>query len=147
MMKRALDENDPRLFQEQLLECYDGRMLTWAMASCCTIIQRSNRAAAFPVMRDFFGCFIPQTAADEGNYERLAALLRPSGLHYTKAIRIANMSSDVVAGLPYTALTGTGPYFRQSYEIFALKRVPPVHLLKDTHLRAYVEKKLAYAPT
>lgn len=132
---------DSRLFQEQLLDFNDDPdALAWYMACCCTIITKSNRKSAFPVMNRFLASFTPLSCACAPQadfiYNDIVEVLRPSGMYNIKATRIISLSADWVDHRPYDALAGASLYFRQSYELF-VRKVMPRSEITDTHLEAY----------
>ena len=139
----VLDPDDPRLFQEQLLNYNaDKDALAWYMACACTIMSKSNRVAAFPVMTRFFTCFTPLSCAIAPDcrpvYDDLLEILRPSGMFNIKATRIISLSSDWSDHRGYQQLAGASKYFQQSYEIFVLEKYPHLEDITDHHLKAYV---------
>lgn len=138
-----LNADDPRLFQEQLLDfTSDKDALAWYMACCCTIQSRATRPVAFPVMNTFMALFTPLSAAGAAKcipiYHDLLDTLRPAGLYHVKATRIISLSQDWCDHHPYNKLSGASTYFQQSYEIFALGKLPRAEKITDSYLRAYV---------
>lgn len=134
--------DNPKLFQEQLYDQISDRdHLMWHMAVGCAVISRSTRKHAFPVMNTIFTRWTPHRIVSAYEkyslYWELESDLRPSGLQNIKATRILSLSYDWTKGMNYDKLIGAGDYFKQSFEIFALKLRPRM-VVTDSHLKAYL---------
>jgi hypothetical protein len=145
----TIRDEDRRLFQEQLVDKYgDHRSeLLWAMAVCCTIIQRTRRNVAVRIMNTVLDSLTPNMLVNSRHaQEELLRILTPLGLQHGKQQRIVQMTRSwyavVEKGEPlmYMELDGVGPYFDQSWEMIVLGEYPPSEAITDHYLRRYFDE-------
>jgi len=113
----------------------------WKMLVCCILLNQTNNRAVRPILDSVFELIPDYHSAINCDSDRLAAMIKTTGLYNVKARRIINMSIGYKEGFTrVTELPGIGTYANESWEIFVNGNldIKPT----DSKLRAYLDAVL-----